>query len=110
MARATHAAGWKVVAVTMIARNGWLVDAAHKQQLPANQSALNNLLLNTTEFDAVADPSAILSNASSSYNYSDGTHLWPSGYQIVADLVTQAIQQLVAMPAKPAEVVTHKKP
>ena len=108
MARAAHAAGWKVVAVTMIARNGWFVDAAHKQQFPANQSALNNLLLNSTEFDAVADPSAILSNASSSYNYSDGTHLWPSGYQIV-HLVTQAIKQLAAMAAKTTEVGTHKK-
>ena len=111
MARAAHAAGWKVVAVTMIARNGWFTDAAHRQQFPANQTALNNLLLNSTEFDAVADPSGILCDAGSQYYYTDGTHLWPSGYQIVADLVTQAIQQLLSTPAKAAEVApAHKKP
>lgn len=110
IARAARGAGWKVVAVTMIARNGWFADAAHRQQFPANQTALNNLLLNSTEFDAVADPSQILSDASSSYYYSDGTHLWPSGYQIVADLVTQAIQQLLAGSPRPANVVTHQKP
>ena len=110
MARTAHAAGWKVVAVTMIARNGWFADAANKQRFPANQTALNNLLLNSTEFDAVADPSGILGDASSPYYYTDDTHLWPSGYQVVADLVTQAIQQLLATPGKTAELAPpHKK-
>jgi hypothetical protein len=43
-------------------------------------------------------------------HYIDGTHLWPSGYQIVADGVTQAIQQLLATPRKTAELAPpHKK-
>src|SRR6516162_6671585 len=58
--------------------------------------------LNSTEFDSVADPSGILGNASSPYYYADDTHLWPSGYQIVADLVTRATQQLLSTLAKTA--------
>jgi hypothetical protein len=50
MARTAHAVGSKVIAVTMIARNGWFGDGAHKQPFPANQSALNHLLF---EFDRI---------------------------------------------------------
>lgn len=108
MARAAHAAGWRVVGVTMIARNSWFVDAAHQQQFPTNQTTLNNLLLSSAEFDAVADPSCLLCDASSSY-YSDGAHLRPSGYQIVADTVAQAINSLMAEAAKPAKLVADQK-
>lgn len=97
MARAAHAAGWKVVAVTMIARSGWFVDDEHRQKFPANQTALNNLLLTSAEFDAVADPSRILCDAGSSYFF-DGAHLLPSGYQVVADTVIQSIRQVLAAP------------
>lgn len=94
IARAAHAANWKVVAVTMIARASWFIDEAHKLQFPLNQAALNNLLANSSEFDAIADPSTVLSDPTDCGYYADGTHLWPKGYQVVANLVVKAIQSL----------------
>jgi hypothetical protein len=57
MARAARGAGWKVAAITMIARGNFFADAAHQSQFPVNQAALNSLLLNSQDFDAIVDPS-----------------------------------------------------
>ena len=94
IARAARAAGWKVVAVTMIARASWFLDDQHQQQFPLSQAALNSLLLGSAEFDAVADPSVVLNDPTNYTYYYDGTHLWPKGYQVVANLVAQAIRSL----------------
>jgi lysophospholipase L1-like esterase len=99
IANTAHAAGWwKVVAVTMIARDSQFIDSQHQQQFAQNQAALNKLMLNSSAFDAVADPSQRLNDPTSAYFY-DGVHLNPSGYQIVANAVAQAIQSLASAKA-----------
>lgn len=94
IANTAHAAGWwKVVVVTLIARGTTFIDAQHQQQFEQNRSTLNKLLLQSTVFDAVADPSKILSDPTSAY-FCDGVHLTPAGYQVVAGAVAQAIAGL----------------
>jgi hypothetical protein len=58
MAPAAHAAGWKVVAVTMIARGSWFANAQFQARFPFEQAALNSLIRNSSEFDAVAETTA----------------------------------------------------
>jgi len=94
MARIAHAAGWKVVAVTMIARGNYFIDAAHQAAFPANQATLNELLRHSSEFDAIADPAPLLADPTDTSLYWDGCHLFPKGYRIVAGLLTQAIRGL----------------
>jgi len=94
MARAARAAGWKVVAVTIIARGNYFADAAHQSQFPANQTALNSLLRTSQDFDAVVDPAPLLMDPTNTNYFWDGCHLWPSGYQIVAQLVIGALKSL----------------
>jgi hypothetical protein len=60
MAHIAHAAGWQVVEVDIIARGDYFTTPQLQMAFPANQAALNALILNSAEFDAVADPAAIL--------------------------------------------------
>jgi lysophospholipase L1-like esterase len=94
MARIAHAAGWQVVAVTMIARRGYFTTPAVQAAFPAEQAAINSLIRQSAEFDAVADPAAVLTDPTNATYYWDAAHLQPAGYQIVANLVTQAIREL----------------
>ena len=87
MARIGHAAGWRVVVVTVIARANYFSDEAHQRQFAANRDALNEVLRHSTEFDGVADPAVILDDGGNGAYYWDGCHVLPSGYQVVADLV-----------------------
>jgi lysophospholipase L1-like esterase len=90
IARTARAAGWKVVAVTMINRSNYFADATHQAQFPANQATVNALISGSKEFDAIADPVAATADPSL---YWDGCHLLPPGYQAAAGLITAAIQQ-----------------
>jgi hypothetical protein len=94
MARAARTAGWKVVAITMIARGNYFADAAHQNQFPVNQAALNSLLLNSQDFDAIVNPSLVLTDPANTTYFYDGCHLLPAGYQIVAQLVIGALKSL----------------
>jgi lysophospholipase L1-like esterase len=94
MARLAHAAGWQVVVVDIIARDNYFTTPQLQAAFPANQAALNALILNSTEFDTVVDPAAILTDPTKANYYWDGTHLWPAGFQIISNLVAQAIRRL----------------
>jgi hypothetical protein len=67
MAHSAHAAGWKVVGVDIIARGDYSPRASFRRPSPANQAALNALILGSSEFDGVADAAAIL------VDYTNGT-------------------------------------
>lgn len=94
IARAARAAGWKVVAITTIARGAWFADDQHQRQFPASQTALNNRMRASSEFDAVADPAPLLDDSSNGALYWDRCHLLPPGYRIVAGEVLKAISTL----------------
>lgn len=94
MAGMAHAAGWKVVAVTLIARGNYFPDSRVQSAFPAQQAEINRQLKAASGFfDAVADPSSQLSDPGS-FLFWDRCHLMPSGYAIVAQAVAQAIRSL----------------
>jgi lysophospholipase L1-like esterase len=94
MSRIARAAGWKVVVITTISRGNYWSGAAQQAQFPTEQAEFNNLIHSSTEFDAVADPAPQLTNPSDTTLFWDACHLFPKGYQIVANLVVAAIKSL----------------
>lgn len=93
MARMIRAAGWRVVVVTLIARGNYFSSSTSQIDFPASQAEVNSLLRDSGEFEAVADPSGILSNPSDPTYYWDACHLNPTGYRVVADSVVGAIKR-----------------
>jgi lysophospholipase L1-like esterase len=104
MAKIAHAAGWQVVVVTMIARGNYFSSPAQQNHFTAAQTQINYLLKSSNAFDAVADPAPILTDPTNSTYYWDGCHLWPAGYQIVANLVALAIRGLPQGTATPGSL------
>ena len=94
MAQAAHSAGWKVVVVTVISRSNYFVSTQAQAEFSSEQATLNQMIHSSTAFDAVADPAPQLTNTSDTTLFWDGCHLFPKGYQIVADLVVQAIRSI----------------
>jgi lysophospholipase L1-like esterase len=94
ISRAARAAGWKVVVITVISRGNYWSGTAQQTQFPTEQAEFNNLIRTSTEFDAVADPAPQLTNTSDTTLFWDACHLFPKGYQIVANLVVQAINRI----------------
>jgi lysophospholipase L1-like esterase len=94
IAQAAHTAGWKVVAITVISRGNYFISAVSQMQFPFWHAQLNQLILSSTAFDAVADPTPQLTNTSDTTLFWDACHLFPKGYQIVANLVAQAIRNI----------------
>jgi lysophospholipase L1-like esterase len=94
MAQTAHASGWKVVAIRVISRGNYFISSEAQTQFPSWQAQLNQLIHSSTAFDAVADPAPQLTNTSDSTLFWDGCHLFPNGYQIVANLVAAAIRNL----------------
>jgi lysophospholipase L1-like esterase len=94
MAQAAHSAGWKVVVVTVISRSNYFVSTQAQAEFPSEQATLNQMIYSSTAFDAVADRAPQLTNTSDTTLFWDGCHLFPKGYQIVADLVVQAIRSI----------------
>ena len=79
--------------VTVISRSNYFVSTQAQAEFPSEQAALNQMIYSSTAFDAVADPAAIDRHPDTTLFW-DGCHLFPKGYQIVADLVVQAIRSI----------------
>ena len=94
MAQTARAAGWKVLAITVVSRSNYFISSVAQMQFPSWQAQLNQLIHSSTAFDAVADPAPQLTNTADTTLFWDGCHLFPKGYQIVANLVAQAIRGL----------------
>ena len=94
LAQAAHSAGWKVVVVMVISRSNYFVSTQAQAEFPSEQATLNQMIHSSTAFDAVADPAPQLTDTSDTTLFWDGCHLFPKGYQIVADLVVQAIRSI----------------
>ena len=80
--------------VTVISRSNYFVSTQAQAEFPSEQAALNQMIYSSTAFDAVADPAPQLTDTSDTTLFWDGCHLFPKGYQIVADLVVQAIRSI----------------
>lgn len=100
IAIAAHAGGWQVIAVTLIGRDNYFIDDAHRAQFPSNQAAINSLLLSSEAFDAVADASAILNDPADAAYFWDRCHLLPRGYAVVAGKVVEAVKGLLSEGAR----------
>ena len=93
IARVARAIGWKVVIVTIIARDNYFAAGIDATEFGACASALNDRLRQLQDFDAVADPAKVLTDPGSPM-YWDKCHLMPPGYTAVADLVAAAIASI----------------
>ena len=78
IARVARAIGWKVVIVTIIARDNYFASGIDAAQFGVSASALNDRLRQLQDFDAVADPAKVLTDPGSSM-YWDKCHLMPPG-------------------------------
>lgn len=92
IARVGKLAGWRVFAVTMIARGNYFSDYNHREAFPAGRAAFNAGLLASRWFDGVADPAPRLADPGDAALFWDACHLQPAGYRIVADVAAQTIK------------------
>ena len=96
--RVAEAIGWKVVVVTIIARNNYFAPGIDAVQFGVSASALNDRLRQLQDFDAVADPARVLTNGCRIVDVLgqvpfDATRLCCGGrYGIGCDCINQSIR------------------